>query len=65
MGGPVQPEMFWAVHGPDYEGESTYTISSGIRLSSAKEMIDDLATKGLPKTCHMAVSYTHLRAHET
>ena len=19
LGGPVQPEMFWAVHGPDYE----------------------------------------------
>ena len=30
LGGPVQPEMFWAVHGPDYEGESTTTISSGI-----------------------------------
>lgn len=58
LGGPVQPEMFWAVHGPDYEGESTTTISSGIRLSSAKEMIDDLATKGLPKTCHMGCGYS-------
>ena len=58
LGGPVQPEMFWAVHGSDYEGESTTTISSGIRLSSAKEMIDDLATKGLPKTCHMGCGYS-------
>ena len=40
LGGPVQPEMFWVVHGSDYEGESTTTLSPGIRLSSAKELIE-------------------------
>ena len=58
LGGPVQPEMFWAVHGPDYEGESTTTLSPGSRLSSAKELIDELETNGLPETCHMGCGYS-------
>ena len=58
LGGPVQPEMFWVVHGSDYEGESTTTLSPGIRLSSAKELIEKLETVGLPEHCHMGCGYS-------
>ena len=58
LGGPVQPETFWAVHGPDYEGESTTKLSQGIRLSSAQEVIQKLSDKGGPEVCHLGCGYS-------
>ena len=39
IGGPVQPESFWAVHTSDYLCESSTEISSRIALSAGQDIL--------------------------
>ena len=58
LGGPVQPETFWAVHSPDFEGESTTHLSTGICLSSAQDVIKALNLSKGPEVCHLGCGYS-------
>ncbi len=58
LGGPVQPETFWAVHSPDYEGDSTTHLSEGISLSSAQEVMQKLAEDNGPSIYHLGCGYS-------
>ena len=43
IGGPVEPDSFWAIHSSDISIEETTSISPKINLSSAKDIISSLA----------------------
>ena len=43
VGGPVQPESFWAVHSTDFSVEDTTILSPKINLSSAYDILPPLA----------------------
>ena len=43
VGGPVQPESFWAVHSADFSVEETTILSPKINLSSAHDILSPLA----------------------
>ena len=43
LGGPVQPESFWAVHSSDFSVEETTILSPKINLSSAQDVLYSLA----------------------
>ncbi|MDC0246352.1 YqgE/AlgH family protein, partial [Deltaproteobacteria bacterium] len=43
VGGPVQPESFWAVHSSDFSVEETSILSPKINLSSAQDLLSPLA----------------------
>ena len=59
LGGPVQQgEMFWAVHSPDYEIESTSHLSEQIRLSSAQDVIRALAEDRGPSRYLLGCGYS-------
>ncbi len=59
LGGPVQQsQMFWAVHGPDYETEATTAISEQLRLSSAQEVIRALAEDRGPSQYLLGCGYS-------
>ena len=58
LGGPVQPETFWAVHSPDFEGESTTHLSTGICLSSAQDVIKALNLSEGPEVYHLGCGYS-------
>jgi putative transcriptional regulator len=58
IGGPVQPESFWAVHSNDFEGETTTRISPRISLSAAQDVLLAISTHSGPKICHMGCGYS-------
>ncbi len=39
VGGPVQPESFWAVHSSDFSVKETTVLSPKIHLSSAQDIL--------------------------
>ena len=43
VGGPVQPDSFWAVHTSDFSVEETTVISPNINLSSAQDLLVPLS----------------------
>ena len=58
IGGPVQPESFWAVHTSDYLCESSTEISSRIALSAGQDVLMAILGGGGPQTYHLGVGYS-------
>ena len=57
IGGPVQPELCWVVHTPDYSGRSTTALGESLSLSAAQEVLTSI-TEGLsPKEYMLGVGY--------
>ncbi|MGK5092943.1 YqgE/AlgH family protein [Deltaproteobacteria bacterium TL4] len=57
IGGPVQPEAFWAVHSTDYWGKTTTKISDNIAISAAQDVLQAIANDRGPKICHIGCGY--------
>ncbi len=57
VGGPVQPESFWAVHTNDFEGESTSRLSPGLNLSAAPDVLKALIEDHGPSQYHLGCGY--------
>ena len=57
LGGPVQPESFWAVHSSDFSVEETTILSPKINLSSAQDVLDSLANGQEVRCCHFGSGY--------
>ena len=58
IGGPVQPEAFWAVHSNEYNGETATHISPKISLSAAQEALQAIANHQGTKICHIGCGYS-------
>ena len=58
IGGPVQPESFWAVHTSDYLCESSSEISSRVALSAGQDILMAILDGSGPKTYHLGVGYS-------
>ena len=57
VGGPVQPESFWAVHSSDFSVEETTILSPKINLSSAQDVLYTLANGQAVKSYHFGSGY--------
>lgn len=57
VGGPVQCELCWVVHTPDFDGESTTAIGDGLALSAAQEVLTAIAEGQVPETYLLGVGY--------
>ena len=49
IGGPVQPEVGFVVHSPDYHRPETLDIDDHVAMTSNREILRDIATKHGPK----------------
>ena len=58
VGGPVQPESFWAVHSSDFSVKETTVLSKGIHLSSAQDILNSLAEGNNVKSYHFGSGYS-------
>ena len=57
VGGPVQPEVLWAIHSGDFEGETTTRVNPAISMSSVQELISALGKGTGPALTHMGCGY--------
>ena len=57
LGGPVQPESFWAVHSSDFSVEETTILSPKINLSSAQDVLYSLANGQDVQSYHFGSGY--------
>jgi putative transcriptional regulator len=57
LGGPVQPESFWAVHSSDFSVEETTILSPKINLSSAQDILYSLANGQDVRSYHFGSGY--------
>ena len=58
VGGPVQPESFWAVHSSDFSVKETTVLSKEIHLSSAQDILNSLAEGNKVKSYHFGSGYS-------
>ena len=57
VGGPVQPESFWAVHSADFAVEETTILSPKINLSSAHDILSLTHLSPLSKSLSQRLSF--------
>jgi len=57
IGGPVQPEVGFVVHSPDYHRPETLVIDDHVAMTSNREILRDIATKHGPKQSLIAFGY--------
>ena len=57
IGGPVQPELCWVVHTPEYSGNSTTALGEGLALSAAQEVLTSLTEGPFPAEYMLGVGY--------
>jgi putative transcriptional regulator len=56
-GGPVQPNIGFVVHTPDYKRPQTFAIDNRISVTSSAEVIRDIAHKRGPQKALVAFGY--------
>ena len=57
IGGPVQPELCWVMHTPDYDGESTTALGEHLSLSAAQEVLTQITDGNSPHQYILGVGY--------
>lgn len=57
IGGPVQSELCWVVHSPDFHGKSTTLLGDALALSAAQEVLTSIAEGSIPATYLLGVGY--------
>ena len=57
IGGPVQPEVGFVVHSPEYHRPETLVIDDHVAMTSNREILRDIATKHGPKQSLIAFGY--------
>jgi len=58
VGGPVQPDSFWAVHDTGFKSETTTELSEGVALSAAQDVLLALSNGDGPKDYHLGCGYS-------
>jgi putative transcriptional regulator len=56
-GGPVQPELGFVVHSPDYRDAATLTIGSEVAMTADKQILRDIGHHKGPKKVLFAFGY--------
>jgi putative transcriptional regulator len=56
-GGPVQPELGFVVHSPDYHRADTLTIGSEVAMTADKQILHDIGHHQGPKKALFAFGY--------
>src|SRR5262245_24994229 len=56
-GGPVQPEVGFVIHSPDYERQETLAINADLAVTSTLEVLRDIARNQGPKRSLVALGY--------
>jgi putative transcriptional regulator len=57
IGGPVQPEVGFVVHSPDYHRPETLDVDDHVAMTSNREILRDIATKHGPRQSLIAFGY--------
>jgi len=57
IGGPVQPELCWVVHTPEYKGRSTTNLGKDLALSAAQEVLTSITDGMTPDEYMLGVGY--------
>ena len=57
IGGPVQPELCWVVHTPDFSGKSTTHLGEDLCLSAAQEVLTNITDGSGPRDYILGVGY--------
>ena len=57
VGGPVQPELLWAIHTPDFSDDSTTKVDPQIYMSSVQEVLKGLSVGEGPAKYHLGSGY--------
>ena len=58
IGGPVEPDSFWAIHSSDISIKETTSISPKINLSSANYILSSLAEGQIIKSYQFGIGYS-------
>ncbi len=56
-GGPVQPELGFVVHSPDYRRDTTLTIGGEVAMTADKQILRDIGHHQGPKKALFAFGY--------
>jgi putative transcriptional regulator len=56
-GGPVQPELGFVVHSPDYHRDDTLTVGGEVAMTADKQVLADIGHHKGPKTVLFAFGY--------
>jgi putative transcriptional regulator len=57
-GGPVEPEAGFVLHSPDYHLPQTLDVDGGVALTSARQIISDIAHRRGPRKTLIAFGYS-------
>ncbi len=57
MGGPVQPERGWLIHGTVWQGGESLEIADGIYISTSKDVLEAIAKGEGPTPYRMVLGY--------
>jgi putative transcriptional regulator len=57
-GGPVQPEVGFVVHSPDYRGPETVAVNDRLSMTSSLDILRDIGAKKGPAKILVAFGYT-------
>jgi len=58
IGGPVQPELCWVLHTPEYKGKSTTRLGDALALSAAQEVLTSITEGQVPTGYVLGVGYS-------
>ena len=58
VGGPVEPGRGFVIHTPEFNSESTLSISENVRLTATLEVLRAIATGRGPQKIIMALGYS-------
>lgn len=57
-GGPVQPELGFVIHTPDYKGEGTLTVPNIVAMTPTTAILRDIGRRKGPAKYFFALGYT-------
>ncbi|MDJ0841203.1 MAG: YqgE/AlgH family protein [Acidobacteriota bacterium] len=57
VGGPVQPELLWAIHTPDFSDETTTRVDPTVYMSSVQEVLRSVSSGVGPTKYHLGSGY--------
>ena len=60
LGGPVQPERGFVLHSPHGDYNSTIEISTGISLTTSKDILEEISKQNVPEKLLVALGYACL-----
>lgn len=58
LGGPVQPERGFVLHGPGNHWQSTSVISEGVALTTSRDILEDIGRGQGPQDFRVALGYS-------